>query len=152
MQIILTKDVNKLGKVGEVKKVKAGYGRNYLIPRGLALKYCEGVRKTFEAQESNRQAKLDKELEKINKLKTNIEKLKVEFPVLVDVNENLYGSIGIGQILKNLKKQGIVLPKGAHVVLEEPLKKIGEFKVELQFRPGVSASLQIAVTKSTVSS
>jgi len=146
MEVILIKNIAKLGNEGQVVKVKPGYARNYLIPQGLALiadddsfKRLEGIRK--------RQAKLAAlEKERFMELKKKIDGVSVTLSAEVKDEEEIYGSVGEAPILSALKEEGIELEKGV-IVLEEPLKKLGVYDLKAVLCEGVEASFRVWIVK-----
>lgn len=150
-KIVLTRDVPKLGKMGDVKTVADGFARNYLVPKKLAAAYSAGLIADLQARSKARLSALEVQAKEALNLKTKIEKARLEFSVLVDEKGELYGSIGKGQILRALKSKDLSWPKTASLVLRSPLKSLGEFKVPLQLHPDVIAQISVAVVKSEAS-
>ncbi len=152
MKIILSSSVAKLGKIGETKTVANGYARNYLLPQKLAVLYSEGAARGIVNREKTRAVKSAVEAKDAVSLKAKVEKINLEFPVLVDEKGELYGSIGKGQILKSLKSKGLSLPKNTTVELSAPIKVLGESKVSVRLHPEVIAELRVNLVKSEASS
>src|SRR3989338_7532100 len=147
-KVILTRNVPKLGKLGEVKGVAPGFARNFLLPREWAVPFTEGALKNFDKRRSKLEAQ-SKEIEKESLAsKAKLEGLKLEFPVLVDNKGELYGSVGKGQILKALKNKGFSLPHGARLEMKAPLKILGESAVVVELSANVTAALKVVLTPS----
>lgn len=131
MKVLLLKDVYKLGRAGDTKKVADGYGRNYLIPHGLAvlatpgaIKQAEHIRKQAAAQ----RAMLNKEMEVIAKM---IDGLKIAFPARASETGKLYGSITTQMIAEAAsKKAGVEVTR--RQVDFQPIRNIGKFKVPVR--------------------
>jgi large subunit ribosomal protein L9 len=144
MQIILTKDVDTLGRAGDLVRVKPGYGRNYLLPRGLALlataaniRQLEHHRREIAAQ----QAKVRAEHE------ANAAKLKeavVSIPRKVGAEDKLFGSVSTKDIASALAAQNVVIDRKL-IKLAEPIKTIGEHEVEVRFSVDVSVTIKVRV-------
>lgn len=131
MEVILRKDVPKLGKAGDIVKVKDGYARNYLIPKGFAI---PANQKTIKALENQKRIILNKMEREKKKLKSLIEKLEgMTFTVYRKVIEEdrIYGSVTVVDILNLLKEKEIEIDK-SQIILEEPIKKIGIFEVPIK--------------------
>lgn len=131
MKIILLQDISKVGKKYEVKNVKDGYGRNFLLPRKLAELATPGNLKNLEARKI---AEEEKKKRTEQKLLQTYEQLKdKEIIVSARANEEgeLYGSVGVAEIAEELKKQGFEIPE-EHIKLEEKIKKTGEYEVPIQ--------------------
>jgi large subunit ribosomal protein L9 len=144
MQIILTKDVDTLGRAGDLLRVKPGYGRNYLLPRGLALlataaniRQLEHHRREIAAQ----QAKVRAEHE------ANAAKLKeavVSIPRKIGAEDKLFGSVSTKDIAAALAAQNVAIDRKL-IKLSEPIKTVGEHDVEVRFSPEVSVTIKVQV-------
>ena len=146
MQVILRDDLDNLGKSGEVVNVKPGYARNYLLPRGLAIKATAGDIKRVEHEKrviAARTAKLAKESQaEADKLSA----VSVSIAVAVGEDDRLYGSVTSRDVAEALKDRGVIIdPK--KVVLDEPLKALGLAEVPIKVGRGVTASVKVWVVK-----
>ena len=146
MRVILREEVEKLGGAGEVVSVRDGYGRNYLLPRGLAVPATEKDVARFEHDKrviSARAAKMAKELgaqaEKLNQVSVSI-------PAQVGEGDKLYGSITSRDIAEALKAQGVAVDV-KKLQLAEPIKTLGMTEVPLKLGPNVSATIKVWVVK-----
>ena len=146
MEVILTKDVEKLGKAGEAVKVKDGFGRNFLIPRGLAVFSNAANLKKLEAEKQKRLQQQEKAKSVAGQLKDKLANLSLTLAVLTHEDEKLYGSIGEAEIVGALKEEGFDIDKNA-VVLKEPIRTLGIFEVPLVLHPEVSAKIKVWVVK-----
>jgi large subunit ribosomal protein L9 len=146
MEIILREAVPHLGAAGEVVKVKDGYARNYLLPKGLAYPATEGNKKRI-AFESERIAKLRAgEKQAAETEATRIAGISLSFPMKVGEEEKLYGSVTAGDIQRRLEEQGIHIDK-RKVDLPEPIRALGEFTVGIKLRPDVRPEITVVVVK-----
>lgn len=146
MEVILLKDVEKLGKEGVVVKVKDGYAQNYLIPRGFALVSTKDNYKKLSDLKQRRIKLRDQENKKFLELKEKLEKVSLTITAEVKENDEIYGSISEAQILKLLGEEGIKLSKGI-IILEEPLKKLGVFTLKVALHSEIEASLRVWIVK-----
>lgn len=146
MKLILVKDVKGLGEAGKEVLVKDGYGRNYLIPQGLALPVNKESLKKFEEIKKKNLKSEHKEKVFSLKLKEQIEKLDLTIKVEVKKDEEIYGSIGEAQILKALEDEDIILEKNS-IVLTESFKKLGVYTVNINLPAAVVAALKFWIVK-----
>lgn len=146
MEVILSQDVQKLGKVGEVVKVKSGYARNFLFPKRMAyvatpanLKRIEQVEKKRRLQYEREKVEAEKEAEKLGKISCTVN---------VEVNdlEKLYGAVSETEIVKALEMEGFKIDK-KNIVTEKPIEELGIFEVGVKLHPEVTAKIRLWVTK-----
>jgi large subunit ribosomal protein L9 len=146
MEVILREDVDKLGRRGEVVKVAEGYGRNFLLPRGLALLVNEANKAMIAKERKSHEARMAKEKAEFQAVADRINGIRFVAPRKVGENDILYGSVTSGDIADFLKGKGVEIDK-RKVQLEEPIKKLGEHEVQVKLHPEVSARLKVLVTK-----
>jgi large subunit ribosomal protein L9 len=146
MELILRDDVEKLGRRGEVVKVKDGYARNFLLPRGLGMPVTAANKAMVEKEKKAHEARLAKEKAEFEALAARIGGLRFVAPRKVGENDVLYGSVTAGDIAEFLKSKGIEIDK-RKVHLEEPIKHLGEHEVKVRLHPEVTASVRLLVTK-----
>lgn len=146
MEVILREDVDTLGKRGDVVKVAEGYGRNFLLPRGLAMVVNDANKAMIARERKAWEAKAAKEKADFEALAQRIGSLRFIAPRKVGENDALYGSVTSGDIGEFLKGKGIDIDK-RKVVLDEPIKKLGEHEVKIRLHPEVSATLKLLVSK-----
>ena len=146
MEVILREDVDKLGRRGDVVKVAEGYGRNFLLPRGLALQVSEANKAMIAKERKAHELRLAKEKAEFQAVADRIASLRYIAPRKVGENDVLYGSVTSGDIAEFLKGKGIEIDK-RKVLLEEPVKKLGEHDVRIKLHPEVTASLKLLVSK-----
>ena len=145
-ELILLDDVKDLGKIGDVVKVADGYARNYLIPKKLAQPVSKGALRQVEA----RKLKLQKEREeRVAIAKAVAEKLAalvVVIPMKVGENDQLFGSVSAQMIVDAVKAQGVEIEKN-EVVLEENLRALGDYTVNVKLNAEVTGTVKVSVTK-----
>jgi large subunit ribosomal protein L9 len=146
MEVILRQDVDKLGRRGEVVKVAEGYGRNFLLPRGLALAVTDANRAMIEKEKKAHDARVAKERQEFQAIADRISGLRYVAPRKVGANDVLYGSVTSGDVADFLKTKGVEIDK-RRIQLEEPIKSLGEHEVKIRLHPEVGASLKLLVTK-----
>jgi len=146
MNIILMENVEKLGQVGDVVKVKNGYARNYILPRGLGMPATEGNIKRIEKEKTKRLAIYEAE-KKEAQLKADILS-KVSLTIAVEVNdqEKLYGAVSETEILQALEAENHKIDKKS-LVLEKPVDDLGIFEIGVKLHPQVIAKIRLWVTK-----
>jgi large subunit ribosomal protein L9 len=146
VEVILREDVQTLGRRGDVVKVAEGYGRNFLLPRGLAMAVNDSNKAMIEKEKRAHVARLAKEKSEFEALAARIASLRFIAPRKVGENDALYGSVTSGDVAEFLKAKGIDIDK-RKVQLEEPVKKLGEHEVGIKLHPEVTATLKLLVTK-----
>jgi large subunit ribosomal protein L9 len=146
MKVILREDLPDIGQAGQTVEVKAGYGRNFLIPRNLAipatkanLRAIDEVRKqkTIREKKARRQAEV---------VKDRIEKLSVSASVLVGEEDRVFGSVTAYDIVELLEQEGVTIDKRA-VQLDDPIKALGVYTVPIKVDKDVIANLKVWVVK-----
>ena len=146
MELMLREDVEKLGRRGDVVKVAEGYGRNFLLPRGLAVAVTEANKALIARERKKHEAQLSKEKAESEALAARIGGLRFIAPRKVGESDVLYGSVTSGDVAEFLKAKGIEIDK-RKVLLDEPVKKLGEHDVRIKLHPEVTASLKLLVSK-----
>jgi len=146
MEIILREDVQHVGKAGEVVKVKDGFARNFLLPKGLAYPATEGNKKkiTFEAARILRQRTAEKEA--AQGLADRLAQVTLTFTAKVGEEDKLYGSITAADIQRRLAELGHDVDK-RQVDLAEPIRALGEFKVGVKVHSEIRPEVTVTVVK-----
>ncbi len=146
MEIILREDVQHLGKVGEVVKVKDGYARNYLLPKGLAYPATEANKKkiAYEGERIAKQRASEKSTAETEA--TRLAGVQLSFAVKVGEEDKLYGSVTASDIQRKLEELGIRVDK-RKIDLHEPIRELGEFSVGIKIHPEVRPEVRITVVK-----
>lgn len=146
MEVILREDVAQLGRRGDVVKVAEGYGRNFLLPRGLAMAVNEANKAMIAKERKALDARLAKEKAEFETVAGRIGGLRFIAPRKVGENDVLYGSVTSGDIAEFLKAKGIDIDK-RKVLLDEPVKHLGDHEVKIRLHPEVTATLKLLVSK-----
>jgi large subunit ribosomal protein L9 len=146
MDVILRSDVAKLGRRGDVVKVAEGYGRNYLLPRGLAMQVTDANKAMIAKEHKAHDLRVAKEKAEFQVVAEKIATLRYIAPRKVGENDVLYGSVTSGDIADFLKNKGVDIDK-RKIQLDEPIKKLGEHEVAVKLHPEVSANIRVLVTK-----
>ena len=146
MEVILREHVDNLGERGEVVKVAAGYARNFLLPRKLALPVTEGNKKHIERERKKVDAREAEEKSQAEAIAARLTALDLTFQRRVGETAQLYGSVTSGDIADLLKGKGFDIDK-RKLILPEPLKTIGEHTVNLKIHREVSVPLKITIAK-----
>ena len=146
MELMLREDVEKLGKRGDLVKVAEGYGRNYLLPRGLAVPVTEANKALIARERKKHEAQVSKEKAESEVLAERIGSLRFIAPRKVGEHDVLYGSVTSGDVAEFLKAKGVEIDK-RKVLLDEPVKKLGEHDVRIKLHPEVTATLKLLVSK-----
>lgn len=144
MKIILRADVENLGRLGDVVRVKAGYGRNYLLPQGLAMLVTPGNLKSFELERKKLQARMDALRSTADELAARIEGLVLTIPMRVGDNNKLYGSVTTSIIGDALGAQGVELDR-RRILMDHSIRTLGEHPVRVRLHADVLASLIVKV-------
>ena len=147
MRVILLQDIEKLGKKYEVKEVKDGYARNFLIPKGLAKPATEEVLKWLEVQKEIEAKRAEEELKKAQELATAIDGQEVVIQVKIGKErDQLFESITSQKISERLKEMGFEIKKG-QIDLSEPIKELGEFPVKIKFSHNLEAEIRAIIVE-----
>ena len=146
MEVILLKDVPGLGRSGEIKEVPEGYARNYLIPKGLAVKSTKGRIKDIELRKSAVETKALREKDSAMRLAERLKGTTLTFKVRVGEENKLFGSITSGDIAEELNKKGFNIDKH-QIVLKEPIKYLGTYEVTVKLGFGISAPISVVVER-----
>ena len=144
MEVILREHVDNLGKRGEIVKVADGYARNYLLPRKLALLATEGNKKQIERERVRFEAKELEEKKVAEAVSAQLATVAIEISRKVGETEALYGSVTTGDIAHALGEKGVEIDK-RKIVLQEPIKKLGEFSVPIKLHREVVVTMKVKV-------
>ncbi len=147
MKVLLTQDVASLGKAGEIKKVAAGYGRNYLIPRGLAVLTRPDLVRQAGEQRRSAEKKAVRETADARALAQKMAQMTLTFKAKAGEQDKLYGSITSGDIVEELAKQLGREMDRRKVLLEQPLKQLGSHQVAIKLATDVTAELTVVVER-----
>ena len=144
MRVILLQDIEKMGKKYEVKEVKNGYARNFLIPKGLAKPVTKEALKWLELQKELEEKKAEEELKKVQEFASTIDGLEVTIPVKVGEDGQLFESITSQKIFEKLKELGFEIKK-PQIILAEPIKELGEHPLKIKFEHNLESEIKIIV-------
>ena len=146
MKLILRADVDNLGRLGQVVKVKPGYGRNYLIPQGLAMVATAANEKAFATERKKLQAKMDAVKAAAQSLADKLVAAEIIVRVRTGEADRLYGSVTAATIVDALAQMGIEMDK-RKIDLDEPLRALGEYKVQAKLHHDVRPEIAVRVVK-----
>jgi large subunit ribosomal protein L9 len=144
MEVILREEVSNLGKAGDIVKVKDGYARNYLLPKGLAFLATEGNKRRVAAEADRIAKQRAVEKEGAESLAKRIEGIQLTFRVKVGEENKLFGSVTASDIQRRLDEQGMHVEK-RQVDLPEPIRELGEYPVGIKVHPDVRAEIRVTV-------
>ncbi|MBI5152073.1 50S ribosomal protein L9 [Candidatus Peregrinibacteria bacterium] len=145
MQVILLKDVPKVGRKGELKRVKDGYFRNFLYPRSLAALATPGRIKISEELAKKRMIEHEEMKKKAMEVKERLEKLVLAFEKKASAKGKLYGSISQKDIVKAVKDEAKVELTESQIILKDHIKAVGDFVVPINLAEGVTAEIKVEV-------
>src|SRR5206468_5067136 len=146
MEVILKEDVAKLGSRGDVVKVAEGYGRNFLLPRKLAIEASTGNKKVIEQMRAAAVRRSAKEKSQAEELSKQFDGLSVSFTRRSGEQDQLFGSVTSGDIAESLSKKGFDIDR-RKIQLHEPLKTLGEFSVPVKLHKDVTTHLKVVIEK-----
>lgn len=146
MKVILRRDFEKLGKIGDIVEVKDGYARNYLIPQNIAYQATTGNIKALEEEKKQHLYREQKEERNAQKVASKLENTSVTIKAKVGEDEKLFGSITSQTIAEALQEQGFTIDK-RNIELEDPIKQLGIYTVPIKLHPKVTAKLKIWIVR-----
>jgi large subunit ribosomal protein L9 len=149
MEVILKEDVTSLGSRGDVVKVAEGYGRNYLLPRKLAIRASEGNKAVIEQMKAAAVRRSAKEKSGAEALAKQFDGLSVTFTRRAGEQDQLFGSVTSGDIADALTKKGFDIDR-RKIQVHEPLKSLGEFDVPVRLHKDVTTHLKVVIEKEEV--
>lgn len=146
MKVILLKDVENVGKMFEIKNVKSGYARNFLIPNKLAKTATKEAVKWVEMQKEILEKKAEEELKKVQETVSKIDGLEVIISVKIGDENQLFEKITSQKIAEKIKELGFKVDK-KQIVLEKPIDAIGEYPVKLKFADNLEADIKVIISE-----
>src|SRR5262249_34737495 len=149
MEVILKEDVNKLGSRGDVVKVAEGYGRNYLLPRKLAIEASAANKAVIEQMKAAAVRRSAKEKAQAEELAKQFDGVSVSFTRRSGESEQLFGSVTSADIADSLAKKGFSVDR-RKIQLHEPLKTLGEFTIPVKLHKEVTTHLKVVIEKEAV--
>ena len=146
MKVILKEDVQNLGQQGDVVEVKAGYARNYLMPKRLAILFTEQQQKSIEEAQKVELRKLEREKDQIDSVLKDIKALSLSLKMKSEEDNKLFGSVTKLDIVNLLEENGVKIDK-KYIDLDSPIKTLGEHTVNVSFTKDMSESFTVLVEK-----
>ena len=144
MRLILRKEVEHLGDVGDVVEVADGYGLNYLIPKGMALHATASTVRAAQHEQRLREAQIQAAKRGAQDFANEFSGVEVEFTMRVGEDGRLFGSVTNRMIEDALREKGLVVNR-RKIILDEPIKKVGDYEVAIRLHQDVKASVQVKV-------
>ena len=144
VQVILNEDVPNLGRPGDVVKVRAGYARNYLLPRGLAVEANQRNLRAFEHQKNIAMLKREALKNQAVGLKEKLEAPRLSVSARAGEEGKLFGSVTNIDLERALREQGFEVDR-RRIMLPEPIKQLGDYTVTIRLQPEVEANLKLSV-------
>jgi large subunit ribosomal protein L9 len=147
MKLILTAAVDKLGVAGDVVEVKDGYGRNFLIPRGFAIRWTRGGEKQIAGIKRSRDAREIRGLDHAQEVREQLEGLTIDLPARAGDTGRLFGAVTAGDIAAAIKKAGGPLVDKRAIQVTEPIKTVGLHTVGVKLHDAVIAHVKLVVVQ-----
>jgi large subunit ribosomal protein L9 len=147
MKLILRADVDHLGRLGEIVTVKPGYGRNYLVPKGLAMPATDANMRVFEQERAKLQSKMDAMRAEAMSHGEKIAAAVLTIPMRVGEGDKLYGSVTSAMLADSLKEAIGEEIDRRKIVLDEPIRALGEHKVPVKLHHDVQVELTVKVVR-----
>ena len=145
MKVILKQEMHDLGLEGDIVDVAKGYARNYLIPKGIAMEASEQNIKLMETKRKKIEVKKVEAKEQAEKIKERMAGVEITISQKVGEEDKLYGSVTSMDIASHLEEQGITIDR-RKIVLDKPIKTLGEYEVPVKLYPGVTGAIKVIVT------
>jgi large subunit ribosomal protein L9 len=146
MKVILRKDIEQLGKVGQLVDVKDGYALNYLIPRGFAYVAVKGNVKAIVEEKKILEKRDLQELKNAQQLASDLEKISVTIPVQVGEEDKIFGTVTSQMIADSLLEKGYEIDK-RKIDLDETIKTLGIYTANIKLHPSVNAKIKVWVVR-----
>lgn len=146
MKVILRKNFESLGQIGDIVEVKTGYAINFLIPRKIAYTAIDGNIKALEEEKKNLTRKTEQELHAAESISTELEKVSVNIPVKVGEEDKIFGSVTTQMISDALVEKGFEIDK-RKIEIEEQIKTLGIYSVNIKLHTNVNAKIKVWVVR-----
>ena len=144
MKLILTQEVTGLGAAGDVVEVKDGYGRNFLVPRGFAIRWTRGGERTIESIKAARSSREVRDLDHAKEIKSKLEGSTVELPVRAGDGGRLFGAVTVSDIAGAIAAAGAEVDK-RKILVGNPIKSLGSHQVTVKVHDEVDATVNLNV-------
>ncbi|HAF95744.1 MAG: 50S ribosomal protein L9 [Elusimicrobia bacterium GWC2_51_8] len=145
MKVILKKDVGNIGRMGEIKQVKDGYARNFLLPRGLVELATEGTLRAWKNSEVKRSKRVDQENAVLQETAKRLAAITLSFSRPVSEDGVMFGSVAKSDIIKNLQAADVKIHKDM-IKLPASIKAVGNFEVEIVLKMNIAAKIKVVVS------
>ena len=145
MKLILTQEVSGLGAPGDVVEVKDGYGRNFLVPRGVAMRWSRGGEKQVSAIRRGREVREVRDQGQAAGIKSELERLEVRIPVRAGSGGRLFGAVTVADIVEAVSRAGGPAVDKRRVEVGSPIKTVGAHQVTVRLHPEVAATVSVQV-------
>ncbi|GAA1756289.1 MULTISPECIES: 50S ribosomal protein L9 [Streptomonospora] len=145
MKLILTQEVTGLGAPGDVVEVKDGYGRNYLLPRGFAIRWTRGGQKQIDSIRRARSAREIRSLEDAQQVAGRLNSMRVKLNQRAGDGGRLFGSVTAGDVAEAVKSAGGPEVDKRRIEIRNPIKSVGDHKVQIRLHPEISATIAVQV-------
>jgi len=144
MKVILKEDIEALGKCGETIEVKSGYGRNYLIPRNLAIMATKGNLRAVDNLKQQKEIRDKKNRREAEKVRDDLEKLNLTTELLTGEEDRVFGSVTTHNIAELIANEGVTIDR-RKIELNEPIKALGIFTIKIKLDKDVTAGVKLQV-------
>jgi large subunit ribosomal protein L9 len=148
MKLIVTQEVDGLGAPGDVVEVKDGYARNYLVPRGLAIRWTKGAAKQIDTIKKARQVRDVRDLSYAQEIKSQLEGLSVTLPAKAGASGRLFGAVSVADIAAAVTSSGGPDIDKRRIIVAEPIKSVGAHQVSVRVHEEVTATVNLDVVPS----
>ncbi|MBA2574942.1 MAG: 50S ribosomal protein L9 [Nocardioidaceae bacterium] len=148
MKLILTQEVSSLGTPGDVVEVKDGYGRNYLVPRGLAIRWTRGAEKQIDSIKKARSVRDVRDLGQAGEIRQQLEALTVTVPAQAGSSGRLFGAVSVTEIVDAVKAAGGPDIDKRRIEVTNPIKSLGSHQVTVRVHDDVIATVNLEVVAS----
>jgi large subunit ribosomal protein L9 len=148
VKLILTQEVSSLGTPGDVVEVKDGYGRNYLVPRGLAIRWTRGAEKQIDSIKKARSVRDVRDLGQAGEIRQQLEALTVTVPAQAGSSGRLFGAVSVTEIVDAVKAAGGPDIDKRRIEVINPIKSLGSHQVTVRVHDDVSATVNLEVVAS----
>jgi large subunit ribosomal protein L9 len=145
MKVLLIKDVKNLGKRGEIKEVKDGYGQNFLIAKGFAKQATNEVIRRWEAEQKKKKEAEANELQRLKETQKLLENTKLIIKRKLGANGSLFGAVTKDEIANELKEQKDIKIDKKMVEIKNPIKTSGDFEISIKLGHGIHAKLELTI-------
>ena len=149
MKVILLKDIQNLGEKYEIKEVKNGYARNFLIPQGLVKTATKQALKWLKTKKESIEKEIEEDLKKEQEIASALDGLELNIPIKVGKEGQLFESINNQKIADKLKEMGHDVKK-SKIILEEPIKTLGEFPIKISLEHNLEIEIKVIVVEEKI--